>query len=421
MRIRLISGALAGFVALGAGAAAQGGPWDRPAAEMAHRIADVLGPASAQVTWANLSKIPSASVPVIRHLVEGDLAADGVSVTASDSANAVRITLSEDAHGGLWVAEIQQGNETRVAMVSADIQPAAQPAVAQKIALKRDAVVRASHLKWKSAAAGERSFSQILAAALADGHLIVVTPSRVAVFNQSANEWVEADGAELGPARAATRDPRAIIIPSAEGFRAWAPGVSCTGVAPQGTGGGTEWSIQCHASDDPWPLAQTAQDAWLKAFYNGGRDYFTGVVTPASAVDLPAFYTAAVLPGRPAGTALLIGGIDSKVSLAEANELKPVAGTRDWGSDFAVVSAGCGASAEVIVSSSGEAASDSLRAFEISGQEASPASGPLDLGGAVMALWPAPDGKSVMTIVRVALEDGRRFEYEVDRVTASCN
>jgi hypothetical protein len=421
MRIRLISGALAGFVALGAGAGAQPGPWDRPAAEMARRIADVLGPSSSQVTWANVSHIPSDSVPTIRHLVESDLVANGVSVTASDSANTIRITLSEDSRGGLWVAEIQQGNETRVAMVRADVQPAAQPAVAQKMVLKRDAVVRASHLKWKSTAAGERSVPQIVAAAVVEGHLIVLTPSRTAVFTKSANEWSEADGAELGLTRAATRDPRGIIIPSADGFHVWAPGVSCAGVTPQEASAGTGWSIQCHSSDDPWPLAQTAQDTLLRAFYNGSRDYFTGVVTPASEVDLPPFYTAAMLPGRSTGPALLIGGVDGKVSLREASELKPVAGTRDWGSDFAVISAGCGAAAEVIVSSSGEAASDSLRAFEITGQEASPVSAPLDLGGAAMALWPAPDGKSVMAIVRVPLEDGRRFDYEVDRVAANCD
>jgi hypothetical protein len=380
----------------------------------------MLGPASAQVTWTNVSQIPSTALPAIRETVVRGLAADGVTVGASDSANTIRITLSEDARGGLWVAEIQQGNETRVVMVRADIQPAAQPAVAQKIVLKRDAVVRASHLKWNSTA-GARSSPQILAAALVDGHLIVVTPSRVAVFNKSANEWLEVDGSEIGLARAATRDPRAIVDPTAGGFHAWAPGVACTGVAPLADGVGTGWAIQCHSSDDPWPLAQTGPDVLLKAFYNGARDYFTGVVTPASAVDLPAFYTAAVVPGRSTGVALLIGGVDGKVSLAEGNELKPVAGTRDWGSDFAVVSAGCSAAAEVFVSTSGEAASDSLRAFEIAGQEASPVSEPLDLGGTVTAIWDAPDGKSAMAIVCVPLDGGRGFEYEVDHVTATCD
>jgi len=421
MRVRVISSALAGFVALCAGASAQPGPWDRPAAEMARRIADVLGPASAQVTWANVSHVPSDSVPAIRRLVESGLAADGVSVAGADSPNSVRVTLSQDSRGGLWVAEIQQGTETRVVMVRADIEPAAHQAVAQKIVLKRNAIVRASHLRWKSTSTGERSSPQILAAAQADGRLIVLTPSRIAVFAQSANEWSEVDGAELGLTRADTRDPRGIVVPSEEGFQSWAPGVSCAVAAPQPADAGARWSIQCHPSDDPWPLARTAQDTWLKAFYNGARNYFTGVVTPAAPADLPAFYTAAVLPGRTTGTALLIGGIDGKVSLAEANELKPLAGTRDWGSDFAVVSSGCSASAEVLVSSSGEAPGDSLRAFEIAGQEASPVSEPLDLGGTVMALWSAPDGKSAMAVVRVVLGDGRRFEYEVDRVTATCD
>jgi len=420
-RVRLISSALAGFAVLCVGAAAPPGPWDRPAAELARRIADVLGPGSAQLTWANLSQIPSDAVPAIRRAVENDLAADGVSLTGSDSANTLRITLSQDSRGGLWVAEIQLGTETRVAMVRADIKPAAQAPTAQKITLKRNTIARASDLKWKLSPSREQAFPQILASAAVDGRLIVLTPFRIAVFSESEGEWSEVDGAELGLASAATRDPRGIVIPSAEGFHAWAPGVSCAGVAPQTADAGARWSIQCHPSDDPWAIAQTAQDAWLKAFYNGATNYFTGVVTPAAPVDLPAFYTAGVLPGRSTGTALLIGGIDGKVSLAEAGELKPVAGTRDWGSDFAVVSPGCGAPAEVLVPSSGEAPSDSLRAFEIAGQEASPVSEPLDLGGTAMALWPAPDGKSALAIVRVPLEGGRRFEYEVDRVTATCD
>ncbi len=60
--------------------------------------------------------------------------------------------------------------------------------------------------------------------------------------------------------------------------------------------------------------------------------------------------------------------------------------------------------------------SDSLRAFEIPGLEAIPASGSLAMDGTVMALWTAQDGKSVLAAVRNAAG-----EYEVDRVTALCN
>jgi hypothetical protein len=154
----------------------------------------------------------------------------------------------------------------------------------------------------------------------------------------------------------------------------------------------------------------------LKAFYNSARDYFTGVVSPSVGVDLPPFYAAALLPRSAGNGALLIGGIDGRVQLAENGALKVVTGTRDWGSDFAVLHSGCGAGVQVIASSSGEAANDSLRAYELPALEAVPASAPLAMDGTVTALWTAPDGKSVLAVVRNAAN-----EYEVDRVTALCN
>jgi hypothetical protein len=102
--------------------------------------------------------------------------------------------------------------------------------------------------------------------------------------------------------------------------------------------------------------------------------------------------------------------------VAENGSLRTVAGTRDWGSDFATVRSGCGAGTQVIASSSGEAVNDSLRAFEIPALEAVPESGPLAMDRTVTALWTAQDGKSALAVVRNAAG-----EYEVDRVTALCN
>jgi hypothetical protein len=140
------------------------------------------------------------------------------------------------------------------------------------------------------------------------------------------------------------------------------------------------------------------------------------VVTPSLGVDLPQFYTAIPLPRADSQVGLLIGGIDGRVQLAENGALKTVSGTRDWGSDFAVLRSGCGAGLQVIASSSGEATNDSLRAYELPALEAVPASAPLAINGTVMTLWTAPDGKSVLAVVRNAAN-----EYEVDRVTALCN
>ena len=79
----------------------------------------------------------------------------------------------------------------------------------------------------------------------------------------------------------------------------------------------------------------------LKAFYNATRDYFTGIVAPNLGVDLPMFYTAAWV-SRSQAPVLLINGIDGKLQLVENASLQPIAGTRDWGSDFAAVQSACG-------------------------------------------------------------------------------
>jgi hypothetical protein len=116
-----------------------------------------------------------------------------------------------------------------------------------------------------------------------------------------------------------------------------------------------------------------------------------------------------------------VNEIDGKVQLAEGGVLKPVSGTRNWGSDFAAMHTGCETGTQIVASGSGEALADSLRAYDLPAQEAIPASAPLAMDGTVTALWTAPDSKSVFAVVRRPGNQGAANEYEVDRVTASCN
>jgi len=238
--------------------------------------------------------------------------------------------------------------------------------------------------------------------------------------------WQELAQLQIPPRNSVSRDPRGMLVPASDGnsFTAFMAGTECAGgFTPSTESPSNGWAIDCHASDDPWPIL-TAEaptgPTTLKAFYNAARNSFTGVVTPSMGVDLPPFYTTALLP-RPAGAALLIGGIDGKIQLAENSVLKPVSGTRDWGSDFAALHSGCGGGTQIVASSSGEAVSDSLRAYEIPAQEAVAASAPLAMDGTVTALWTAPDGKSLFAVMRKAASQGSADEYEVDRVTASCD
>ena len=65
---------------------------------------------------------------------------------------------------------------------------------------------------------------------------------------------------------------------------------------------------------------------------------------------------------------------------------------------------------------SGQATSDSLRAYELPALEAVPVSAPLGMQGSVTAIWPAPDSRGVYAAVRTATN-----QYEVDHVAALCN
>ena len=431
MKLRwLIAVVASGVMILMAIAAAAPSQWDQPSASLAEEIAGILGPGQAHLTIRNLSTIPNDEIPAIRRLLEQDLKVHGVTTSEAESANLLRVTLSENLRERLWVAEIVEGNETRVAMVHVDLKADSLPLVQTGIVLRSKRVWGSSKLTSKAISFPSEP---LLAALEIKDALILLEQGEIAVISSATPGDEQGQRFKLGQHLTPPRDPRGILIPSADGdgFTAFAPGTQCTGgfAHPEVTSAKeSEWSVLCHESDDPWPIAigliaQTdaaSGSTSLKAFNNAARDYYTGVVTPSLGVDLPPFYTAALLP-RPSGAAFLFNGIDGKVQLVENGALKPVSGARDWGSDFAAINSGCGAGTQIIASGSGEAIADSLRAYELPAQEAVPASAPLATDGTVTALWSASDGKSIFAVVRKTAGPGSADQYEVDRVTASCN
>jgi len=419
--LRLAATSLSVLVALAAAAAPPASQWDQPATALAEQIAEILGPGQAHLIIRNLSTIHTDDLPSIRRLLEQDLKAHGVTASGAEGANTIRITLSENARERLWVAEVAEGNQTQVAMVHLALESPLQVQTSGGLMLRRQAIFT--------------SREPVLAALETADGLVTLEPEQVVINTHTANGWQEQKRVAIGQKRPLARDPRCILLPGANGngFEGWLAGMRCTGIfAPAQQAG--DWQVHCSESDDPWSMVQppgmqagaagqveNVSVTTLKAFYNAARNYFTGVVTPSLGVDLPSFYSGALIPRPVGGAALLVNGIDGKVQLTENGSLKPVSGTRDWGSDFAVLQSACGAGAEIIASGSGEAASDSLRAYELPALEAIPASAPLAMNGTVMTLWTAPDARSVLAVVRTAASQGPANEYEVDRVTASCN
>ena len=378
-------------------------PWEQPARVLAEQIAVILGPGQAHLTIRNLSGISNDSVPTIRKLLEQDLKARGVGVAEDESANSVRVTLSENARARLWVAEVVEGNVTQVAMVQLSSDEEQHAKTASGLNLRKEALFRSNE--------------PVLAALETANGLVVLEPEQIVFETQGPDGWHEQSRVSVGQRRPLSLDPRGILLPEGgAAFEAWLAGTQCTGSYEPSPAPG-QWTASCQPSDDPWPMTQFEQAAVpVKAFFNGARNYFTGVLTPNIGVDTQPFYSAAWFPRAAGGAALVVGSIDGKVRMIENGVSKQIAGTRDWGSDFAVIHSGCGAGAQIVASGSGEAAGDSLRAYELPALEVIAASAPLDVSGAVMTFWPAPDGKSAFAVVRSAAN-----EYEVDRVSALCN
>jgi hypothetical protein len=389
---------------------------EQSVADLAKEIAAISGPGPAKLTMRNQSSLSAEELPAIRGLLEQDLRGYGVTISGADTATAIRVTLSENTAGGLWIAEVQEGTEIRVAMLPVTLGPAIETQTGSGITLRKTLV-------WRQ----EEPVLDLLASQTgADRKIIVLESEHIVSYAMMAGAWTKEQEFAIPHARPFPRDMRGRLI-TAQGrsFHAYLPGVVCAGAVSD-----NPLSVSCADSDDPWPLPEAGGllslpqafsigtgEVQQNAFYNMARNYFTGLLTPGLGMQLQPFYNAAAIL-RPNGVAMLFNGIDGRVVLVENRVTKPIAGTRDWGSDFVAIHSACRSGVQVLVSGSGAAPTDSVRAYEIPGREAEPVSAPLEMDGQVMAMWPSNDNTGATVIVRAA---SGQMPYEVYSVSALCN
>jgi hypothetical protein len=309
----LIAIVASGVMGLIASAAAAPSQWEQPAASLAEEIAGILGPGQAHLTIRNNSTIPTDGIPAIRRLLVRELKSRGVTTSETETANLLRVTLSENLRERLWVAEIVEGNETRVVMVHLDRSINDTKPVNELIQLRKQTVIGAPELM---------SSEPILFAAEKDSALLILHPEGISVLNRNSDGWQRQSQLSFSTQHSLSRDARGLLIPSANGFTAFIPGLECTmestppdNVSP---GSGSLWSHHCHQG-----LLQRCSQLLH------GRRYTKPWRRPASVLfgirDSPPCVQRGAAHRR----------IDGKVQLVENGALKPVSGTRDWGSDFA--------------------------------------------------------------------------------------
>ena len=112
-------------------------------------------------------------------------------------------------------------------------------------------------------------------------------------------------------------------------------------------------------------------------------------------------------------------GIDGRARLFQNDLSSPVATYNGWGSTLAAVHSTCGPGWQLLTSAPADTTRpDSIQAVEISGREALPVSAPVDLSGAVEALWTAGNYSQVVNGVMLSQTSGK---YEAFTLTVICN
>jgi len=388
---------------------------DAAAADLARQISAATGPGAISLTIRNNSSIAADQIPAIRRSLINGLANLGVTVhdrAATDTSSAVRVTLSQSARQGVWVAEIQQGTEVRVVMVNvADLAPAARP---QQVSM--------ALRKTFQIALPDPILDAELIALPGDlppaTHLLVLSPEKVTLYRRSPEApatWLQQQSFVVPHERPWPRDVRGRLEVDAAGlFKAYLPGVICSASQSPAVGAASI-ALSCADSDDPWPVGS------FRALYNSGRNYYTGVTIPGQGAGLEAFYSAADLTSK-RGDAVVFSEVGGQVRLYDGSSLKTLNGARDWGSDVAGIASGCGSGAQLLATASGAAAEskDSLLAYEIEGRNAIPISAPLPLDAPVVALWPSSPATASPSVT-VILEQQQPLLYEAYSVSVDCN
>ncbi len=388
--------------------------WTDPASHLARDIAAITGPGTVTLTVRNISSLTADNVPVIQRDLRNQLHSLGVRVVSTNAAAEITLTLSENAQGYVWVAEVRQGNDTKVAMTTAPRSLGATPQLNGPLVSLRRTPLWSQDVPILDVA---------MVPAGAELHMVVLDAENITLYKMSSGRWTLEQQFAIPHVRTWPRDLRGRLALARDHlFDAYLPGVVCASTAAP------PLSLNCRAADDPWPLtgAQTA-------LFGASRDFFTGVVTPAigppppqraasarSGVDgkptsVPAFYSAAGLE-RPKYTLWVFARTDGSVHLMDGvNDVAIRA--RDWGSDLAAVKSSCGAQTQLLVTRAGDAESgDLVRTFEIADREPVEVATPLEFAGPVTALWTSPDGQSAVAVAR-NLKTGK---YDAFELAISC-
>ena len=370
----------------------------QPATRLARAIVAISGPGAASISYRNQSSLSVADEDIARKALERQLRSGGVRLSSPDTASAdIRITFSENTQGYVWIAEVQQGNDTRVAMVTADRAPNAAPAATPA------SMTLHKTLLWSQPAP---ILDLAVVPAGSDQIMLVLDPEGVTLFKHPGGTWQAQQTLVVNHDRPWPRDLRGRLVPGNDHlFDAYLPGVICSSTAAG------QLSMTCRTGDDPWPVALNQS-----AFFASVRNFFTGAMSPALGKQgtVPPFYSAAPL-SRPTYTLWFFVRTDGSVHAFDGiNDL--ALRTANWGA-VAAVHTGCGAGTQLLATGVTDGTSpDTVHAFDVADRAPVEAAVPLDFAGPITAFWTMSGNASAVAVVHNLQAD----RYDAYELTITC-
>jgi hypothetical protein len=239
-------------------------------AEAGAQLADLISSllqrrATVSLEFQNLTTLAPAESSSFRAALQQELRKTGVETTTAGQSETLRVTISENVRGLLFVAAVSSGENRQVAMLPWSALPPG---------------VRKPRVKLSIQPMLEQS-EPVLDTLLTDSasELLVLSPTKVASYRMEGGKWTPAGIAGVTWTRPLPRDPRGRLENASGGFRVFVPGTSCSGTVQP------ELKVTCAPGNDSWPL--NPRDSSIVVRWVTDRNVLDGSASELSAIENP--------------------------------------------------------------------------------------------------------------------------------------
>jgi hypothetical protein len=373
-------------------------------------ICSLDAPTAALIEHSLLAQLSSRGFRSIPPIAAGN-GLMAPSAPSTPAAIDIRVTLSENLAGLIWIAELRTPSGKKIVMLPVAVPPGISANEARPVPLLERTIV------WRQPEP-MLDFAIVAPTAETASQLIVLSPERVAFYNFQQDTWRLAASSAIEHTHPWPRDIRGRIEVDSGKLSVYLPGIFCSGTA------GTALGLYCAPGDEKmWPVdgsglvPGTVSHGGSLAKLDPARNYFLDPLESpnASGEKFAPFYSAALQAAYDVHPVIL-AGLDSSAQLHEGGD-EVTAHFPGWGSDIASLNGTCAAPSPVLVTGTGDDTStDTIQIYQIADRQAMAAGQPISFAGPVRALWAASDGNSAQAISQ-NLQTGA---YEASSISISC-